>query len=216
MYRKRSKMSRNWPIPRKGTKYLADASHSNSKGIPLLFLLREVLKIAKTRKEANYMTRNSEILVNNKARKTETFPVQLFDIIKIKKMKKNFKLEIVNKKFTLKEVAEKEADMKIVKIIGKKIISKDKIQMNLEDGQNFLTKEKFSLNDSIVIDTKENKIKKILALKEGAQVEIVSGKHAGETGKIKSIRELSREKIYTIKIKEKEVGLPIKTILVIE
>ena len=209
-------MSKNWPIPRKGTKYLVCASHADSKGIPLLFVLREILKIAKTRKEANYMVRNKEIKINNKARTTETFPIQLFDVIQIEKMKKNFRLEILNKKFVLKEISEKETDTKIVKIIGKKVISATKIQMNLEDGQNFITKEKFSLKDSALINTKENKIEKILELKPGAKVEIVAGKHAGETGKITQIKELAREKVYHVQLKEKEVGLPIKTLVVIE
>jgi ribosomal protein S4E len=128
----------------------------------------------------------------------------------------NYRLEIVNKKFKLKEISEKEAGIKIVKISGKKVLGKNKIQMNLNDGQNFQTKEKFSVGDSVIINTKENKIEKILPLKEGVMIEITLGKHAGKRGKLIGFESLPREKNYIIKIDDKEVPLPYKAILAVE
>ncbi len=216
MYQKRNKMSKKWPVPRKGTKYLAVASHAKSKGIPLVFVLREILGIVKTRREARFMCLNGDVKINNRIRKDEKFPVQVFDIINLEKSGKNYRMEIKNRKFALKEVSGKDAGRKIAKIIGKKILGKDRVQMNLDDGQNFITKEKFSLGDSVIINTMEKKIEKILGLKEGANVEVVLGKHAGEKGKLKNIITLDRKKRYHIKLNEKEVNLPSKTILVIE
>ena len=217
MHIKINEMPKVWPIAKKAGKrrYLAVPSHATSKGISLLFILRDVLKIAKTRKEVRFITLNGEVKVNNKIRKNENFPVQVFDKLSFEKAKKYYALEIVNKKYTLTEITAKEAEKKVVKISGKKILEKNKIQMNLEDGQNFLTKEKFSVGDSALINTKENKIEKILPLKEGANIEIIAGKHAGETGKLIKFVDLARGRDYVIKLKEKEVSLPYKTILVI-
>jgi len=214
---KKTEMPKSWPVPRKGKKkrFIAVPSHATSKGISLLFLLRDVLKIANTRKEARHMTLNGMVEVNNKIRKDENFPVQVFDTLNLPKAKLNYRLEIINKKFSLTKISEKDAETKIVKIAGKKVLSKDKIQMNLDDGQNFLTKDKFSVGDSVVLNTKENKIVKILPLKEGAKVEIVSGKHAGEKGLIQGFEGLVRGKNYIIKLEDKTVSLPYRTILVI-
>ena len=214
---KKSQMPTSWPVPRKGKKkrYVAVPSHATGKGISLLFLLRDVLKIADSRKEARYMTLNGMVKVNNTIRKDENFPVQVFDVLNLEKAKLNYKLEIVNKKFKLVEISAKEAETKIVKIAGKKIIDKTRIQMNLDDGQNILTKEKFSVGDSAVLNTKDNKITKVLPLKEGAKVEIVVGKHAGEKGELVGFEELTRGRTYVIKLKDKTVSLPYKTILVI-
>ena len=88
--------------------------------------------------------------------------------------------------------------------------------MNLEDGQNFITKNKFAVGDSIILNTKDKKIEKILSLKAGANIEVISGKHAGEKGKLKAIEKLARGNSYVIKLKEGEVALPFDTILVIE
>lgn len=216
MHQKRNKISKTWPIHRKGTKFVAIASHNSKKGIPLLFLIRNVLKIAETRKEVKYMTLNGLVKINNKIRKDESFPVQVFDVISFDKSKKGYRLEIVNKKFKLKEISGKELDKKIIKISNKKNIKKNIVQMNLEDGQNILSKEKFSVGDSIILNTKDNKIEKILQLKVGANIEIIGGKHAGKVGKLKEIIILERERRYNIKLKDREVALPLRAILVIE
>ncbi|MBT7102173.1 hypothetical protein HN935_01545 [archaeon] len=214
---KKTQMPKSWPVPRKGRgrRFVAVPSHATSKGISLLFLLRDVLKIAKTRKEVRRMTLGGMVKVNNKIRKDEDFPVQVFDVLNLEKAKLNYKLEIVNKKFKLVEVSAKEADSKIVKIRGKKILGSKKIQMNLDDGQNIMTAEKFSVGDSVLLNTKEDKIVKILPLKEGAKVEIVLGKHAGEKGELVGFEELVRGRNYQIKLEDKTVSLPYKTILVI-
>ena len=211
-------MPTSWPIPRKGKgkRFISVPSHATSKGISLLFLLRDVLKIAKTKKEVRFMALNGLVKVNNKVRKNENFPLQVFDVINLEKAKKNYRLEIVNRKFSLKEISDKEANEKVVKIIGKKTLGKNKIQINLDDGQNMVTKEKFSVGDSVVLNTVESKIVNILPLKEGANVEIISGKHAGEKGKLVGFEELVRGKNYRVKLESLEVSLPFKTILVIK
>jgi len=214
MHLKRSKIPKMWPIPRKGTKFVVVASHAKTKAIPILIILRDILKIANTRREAKYIISNKDVKVNNKIVKVDNFPVQIFDVVTLDKIKKNYRLEIVNKKFGLVEISEKEAERKIVKIIGKKILKKGKIQMNLEDGQNFITEEKFRVGDSAVVNTKENKIEKILELKPGAKVEIMEGKHVGEKGIVEKIDD-QQSNFCDVKLKDKKVSIPKKIIWVI-
>ena len=45
---KRQATPKNWPVPRKGTTFIVTP---NSKGLPVLILLRDLLKIAKDRSE---------------------------------------------------------------------------------------------------------------------------------------------------------------------
>lgn len=217
MHIKKTQMPTSWPIPRKGKgkRFVAVPSHATSKGISLLFLLRDILKIVKTRKEARYMTLNGMVKINNKIRKDENFPVQVFDTLNLDKAKLNYRLEIVNRKFSLTEISAKDAENKIVKIFGKKILGVKKVQMNLDDGQNIITSEKFSVGDSVVLNTKDGKIMKILPLKKGAMIEIIVGKHAGEKGKLVDFEELTRGRNYQIKLKDRTVSLPYRTILVI-
>lgn len=216
MHVKRNEMPKAWPMPRKGNTFIARAEHAKGQGIPLVFILRDILKLAKTKKEVRFFLLKGDVKVNNRVRKSEKFPLQVFDTISIEKISKNYKLVIQNKKFKLEEVSGKEANKKIVKIIGKKILANKKIQINLEDGTNYLYGKEFSIGDSAVVETKKNEIEAILPLKKGANIEVISGKHAGEKGKLEDITSLSRTKKYTIKLKDKEVELPLKTLLVIE
>jgi len=209
----RTELPKNWPMPRKGTKYFIVANHENSKAMPLLMALRDVLKIVKTRREARYMLLNKEISINGQMRRDEKFPVRLFDIVTLEKTKKSYKLVISGKKIKFEEVSGKDAGRKTVRVIGKVLISKDKTQMNLEDGTNFIVKEKFVTGDSAVVALKENKIEKIIPMKEGAKVLIVIGKHSGKEGKVLEILE---NKEYLIKLGDEEVKLPLKTLLVVD
>ncbi len=211
-------MPKTWPMNRKDSKrrYLSVPSHAGSLGISLLFLIRDVLKIAKTRKEVRLILSNGDVKVNTQIRKVEDFPMQVFDTLSLDKSKKNYRLEIKNKKFDLLEISDKEVDKKISKICGKTILKDGLMQMNLEDGRNFITKDKFSIGDSAIVNTKEKKIMKILPLSEGAKIEVISGKHAGARGKLISFEKLSRGRNYIIKLEKKEVSLPSKTLLVVE
>ncbi len=217
MHIKRTKMPKTWPVPRKGKnqRFIANVSHAKKKSISLLAILRDILKIADTRKEAKYIVYNGDVKVNNKIRKNDTFPVQTFDTISLEKAKKYYRLEIVNKKFSLKEITKKESETKIIKIYGKTILPQNILQMNLEDGHNLLSKESFNVGDSVIYNTLSNKVEKIISLKKGSKVEVISGKHAGQKGKITGIESLTKGKMYKIKLEEIEVSLPYKTILVI-
>jgi small subunit ribosomal protein S4e len=224
---KKTVMPKTWPVPRKGRgkRFVAVPSHGTGKGISLLFLIRDVLGVAKTRKEVRHMTLNGMVKINNKVRHDENFPVNVLDVLKLDASAGSgrreaggalyYRLEIVNKKFNLVKIDAKEADSKIVKIIGKSILSGGLVQMNLRDGQNFLSKVKFSVGDSVLLDTKKNVVSKILNLKKGAKVEIISGKHAGEKGELVGFEDLTRGRNYEIKLENSNVKLPYKTILVI-
>ena len=218
MHIKRSETPKTWPIPRKGgtSKYILVSSHAQRKGISILFIARDLLKIAKTRKEIKRILLGGEIKVNGKVRKDESFPVQVFDVITLGNGGKNYRLDIVNGKFKLKEVSAAESTKKIAKIVGKRTLEGKKVQMNLDDGQNFLVKDKFAVGDSAVISFKENKVEKVLALKEGANIEVIGGKHIGETGKVVGFKKLAKGKMILTKLKHGEVELPPHIVLVVE
>jgi len=199
MYLKRNKVPRKWAIPRKGTKYLVVPLHSLNQGIPLLIVLREMLKVIRIRKEAKKILNLGKIKINNKIIREEKFPLTLFDILDLDG--KTFKIIIKNKKFNLIEVKGREAEEKIVKVKDKKIVKGNKVQINLSDGRNYLFKEKINTGDSVVIDLKENKIKDILPFKQNSKVLFIKGKHIGEEG---LIEEIDKERKFISVKKEKE------------
>lgn len=214
-YLKRQKMPKSWPIPRKGTAYVVSPSSGLSKGIPLLIILRDILKITKDRKEAKKAIKSKKIMLNKKEIFEERSLVNLFDVISILPSKKNYRLILSEKgKFAVEEITEGDSLKKTSKIINKKKIKTGKVQINLIDGRNILSDLKANVNDSVVFLFEKRKIEKILPLKEGASVLIFAGKHIGEKGKIKSID--NEKKMVEIELGGKPTKVLIKQLIVVE
>jgi small subunit ribosomal protein S4e len=208
---KRQAVPKNWPIPRKGNKFVVK---NISKGIPLLIVLRDMLKLAQNRREVKKAVAKQQIVISNKIARDERKSLELFDILRILPMKKNYRITLSEKgKYALEEINEKDSNLKISKIIGKKILKGKKIQINLSDGRNYLSDLDCNVNDSAIIDLEKNKIKKILVMKEKAKILVVGGKHAGEKGKITKMD--TKLKSAEIESKDKKSHVLIKQIMVI-
>ncbi|MEK6820319.1 MAG: hypothetical protein AABX71_01285, partial [Nanoarchaeota archaeon] len=102
---------------------------------------------------------------------------------------KNFRLVLKGKKFSIIEIKHEEADRKIAKIINKKVLKKNKVQINLSDGRNYMVDKNMRVGDSVIINLRENKIAEILPLKTGCRVIFTRGKHVGEEGTVEDIDE---------------------------
>ena len=185
---KRHAIPKSWPIQRKGTAFVVKPNRSFSNSLPMLIVLRDLLKVAQNRKEAKKMIHMKNILLNGKEVRDEKEGVLLFDIITLTPSKSNYRLTVLkNEKFNVEGIKESEANTKIAKIIGKKILKGKKVQLNLSDGRNFLSNIKCKLGDSILINLKSKKIEKCLPLIENSEAIVFAGKHSGEKGKIEKI-----------------------------
>lgn len=213
MHLKRQKVPKTWPIPRKGTTYLVKPSHNLNSGVPVLVALRDILKLTQNRKETKKALNDSLILLNNKKIRNEKNSMSLFDVLTIVPSKKNYKLILNEKgKFDFEET--KNSDGKIAKVTNKKILKKKKVQLNLNDGRNYLSEIKCNVNDSVLIDFKTNKIEKCLPLNEKSKVFVFGGKHAGQLGIIGKID--SKNKLAKLKTSEGEINVLIKQLVVVE
>ena len=212
-YLKRQKVPKNWPITRKGTTYVVLPRFSPGKGIPILVILRDVLRVAANRREAKRIIHEKKVLLNNKPVKDDKHNVLLLDSVSIVPAKKFYRLNLSEKgKFELEEIKADEAGKKISKIVNKKTLKGKKIQLNLSDGRNFLSDLKCSVNDSVLINLLEKKLEKCIPLKEKASVLVFEGKHAGEKGTVDKIKEKAAE----IKTKDGKVDILIKQLMVVE
>ncbi len=215
MHLKRHKAPKNWPIYRKGTKYVARPRSNVKKGISLLIVLRDILRVVQNRKEAKRAIHLQKILINSRPARDEKECVLLFDVVKIVPEKKSYILDLTEKgKITISEVKENESKQKVAKVINKKILKGGKTQLNLNDGRNFISDIKCNTNDSVLINLEKKKIEKCIPLKEGTEIIVFAGKHAGKKG---TIRKIDKEnKMAEIKTKDKKINVLIKQIMAIK
>ncbi|MCA9487662.1 MAG: KOW motif-containing protein [Nanoarchaeota archaeon] len=203
---------KTWPIPRKGKTFIVNPK---STGIPLIVIMRDILNLVGTRKELKRIIHEKNITVSGKEVYDEKKNIELFDTISLKPLKKSYRLTFDEKgKYSLEEIKDSDALSKISKIVNKKTLKKKKSQINLFDGRNYLTDQKVSVNDSVLIDLKGHSIKKVLPFKEKANVLVIGGKH---TGKIGTVEKINNElKMAEIKTKQGKFNVLIKQLMVTE
>ena len=206
MHLKRNKVPTSWPIARKGTAFVVTSSDNSSEGIPALIVLRDMLKIGKTGKEVERILMSEKIKVNGKVTKDKKYYLKIFDVLGVGD--KTYKMILKNRKFSLEETKDHK---KISKVIGKKILPGNKVQINLNDGRNFVTGEKAGVGDSVLFDFESKKIEKIMPIKEGSKIIVIGGSHLGEEGKIEAIKD---EKVEVI-LEKKKVNLDSERVMVI-
>jgi len=179
-----------WKVPKKQAKFVVaprPGPHKKFESIPLQIVLRDILKLAETGKEARTIIKRGEILVDGKIRKDHAYSIGLFDSITIPKIKKFYRVVPTAKGLGLMGIPENESKLKICKINNKTILKKGKLQLNLHDGRNLLAeKDIYKNGDSILIEF-PNKIVKHVKYEPNNLVIVIKGKNSGKTGKIKSI-----------------------------
>jgi small subunit ribosomal protein S4e len=180
-----------WHVPRKASKWVvapSAGSHPKFECIPLQILLRNILRIAETGKEAKKIITAGEIFVDGKARKDTGYPVGLFDVISVPKLKKFYRVVPAPSGLEVVEISEKESKQKIVRIENKKTLSAKKIQLNLHDSKNILVEnDVYKTGDCLAIEIPSLKILEHLPLRKGAKGIVVRGRNAGREGKVKEI-----------------------------
>lgn len=215
MHLKRKNMPKFWTIRRKGSKYLAVASHNTRESIPIVFVIRDILKLARNSKEVKRLLSEKQIKINHKNIYEVKYPVCLFDVITFEKSNKSYKATLSEKKkMEFVEVSGKEAETKVYKIANKKIIGKNKTQINLKQGRNIIIKENAKTGDSLLINLKDGKVIKVIPMEKGNNAFITEGKHAGKSGKIEDIIERGGKMLAKINAKNEKVNVWTKNIII--
>jgi small subunit ribosomal protein S4e len=189
MHQKRLSAPRTVRVPRKVKKWLVRTSPGphNKNAVPLLIVVRDMLGLASTAREARRIIAAGEIFVDGIARKDYRFPVGLFDVLSIPKLGKSYRILLDGRgRYGLKEV--RDDRLKLYKIIGKKMLKEGKVQLNLFDGTNILATNEYKAKDSILMEIPEKKIVDHLKFEDEALVMITGGTHAGEVGRIKQYK----------------------------
>jgi len=177
--------------------------HPGDRSVPLLLLVRDVLKLADNSREAKRVLNEGNIIVNGRVRKDHKFPVGVFDVLSIPVLKTNYTALLDEKgKLSLVKMTKKEESRKLCRVNDKRMLKEGTIQLNLHDGGNILPGEKLGeqikTHDSLLISLSDNKILQHFAYKEGSKVMVVGGKHSAQTGEIEEIR--------TVRSPESNVG----------
>ena len=203
---KRKPAPRFWPIHRKEFTWVVRPSpgpHSLQNCLPLAVVLRDILGLAQTRKEAKTIVSQGKVFVDGKVRKKDNFPAGLMDVVSIPDADKNFRVMPSKKGLILHPISKEEAAFKLCRIEDRTIIKNGQVQLNLHDGSNLLMKTAETENpkedvyktlNTIKLGLPEKQILENIKTKEKGFAIITGGKNIGRHGKIVEIEKAEGKK----------------------
>lgn len=213
---KRFKSPKHWPIHPKEDKWTVKPSagpHAIESSLPLLIVIRDILKVADNSREAKRIINNGEILVDGRVRKDYKFPVGFMDVLQIPTNGSVYRVLPDEKgRLILHQIKEENAEFKLCKIEDKTTIKGGKTQLNLHDGRNCLSDEQLNAGDVVKLKVPDQEIMESISFEEGTIGLVTGGKHIGEIGKIKEINitKSSRPNTVVIETDSKKTFLTLK------
>lgn len=204
-----------WPIPKKAYTFTVrpvPGPHPMDESIPLLIIVRDILKYAETAEEAKKIIKRGEILVDGKVRREEKFPVGIMDVISIPATEENYRvLPDPIKGLILHPINKEEATFKLCRIENKTTVKGGNIQLNLHDGRNILIRvvnpskpeeDVYDTLDTLKISIPNQEIQAHIKFKEDNQAIIIKGKNKGLYGKIKGIEGYIQREYKTVLLED--------------
>jgi small subunit ribosomal protein S4e len=215
-----------WPIHRKEFTWSVrpkPGPHPVHHCLPLAIAVREVLGLAKTRKEAKKIISQGKILVDGKVVKDEKFPIGLMDVVSIPELKMNYRVVPSAKGLILHPIKEDEAKFKMCRIDNKRTVGRGHIELNLHDGRNLIVdiedprkpeEDVYRTLDTVKISIPEQEILEHLKLQKGMLAAFADGHNIGKYGTITAIEEQTGQKRRNFLITiNNEAGETFQTIL---
>jgi small subunit ribosomal protein S4e len=189
---KRLAAPRSWSLPRKTNVYTTrprPGAHPIERALPLATILCDVLRLVDTGREARRVIGAGEVHVDGRVVKEPKFAVGFMDVVTIPKVNQSWRVVIDDKaRLRLAPIDAKAASWKLAQIGAKTTVSGGTTQLNMHDGRNILVKkDDYHTGDVLRLELPTQKITGHFPLKEGAQVLITEGRHAGEVAPVKAI-----------------------------
>ncbi|MEM2103391.1 MAG: 30S ribosomal protein S4e [Candidatus Bathyarchaeia archaeon] len=203
---KRKPAPRFWPIHRKEFVWTVKPTcgpHSVESCLPLTIILREILQVAKSGKEAKIIASHGKVYVDGRVRRDEKFPVGLMDVVSLREAGRHFRILPFHKGLTLHEIKGEEAEFKLCRVEDKTTVKNGWVQLHLHDGSNVLVKVADSKNpvediystfDTVKLSLPDRQIVGHVKLKQNCYALITGGKNIGKHGKILEIEEAKGKK----------------------
>ena len=182
-----------WGINRKNKRFaitVKPGSHSKNRSIPTALLLRDVLKVVTTLREAKSVIYNGKVNVDGIIRKSLHHSIGLMDVIELQGISDIYRLVPTHGHILQPiKIDSSEKSKKIVKVTSKTTTKGKKIQLGFHDGRTIITDNNVNVGDSCLIQIPEQKILDVIKLEKDSLVIVTRGANTGQIGHINNINE---------------------------
>ena len=210
-----------WGINRKNKRFVITVkpgSHSKNRSIPTAVLLRDVLKMVTTLREAKSVIYNGKINVDGITRKSLHHSIGLMDVIELQGISDVYRLVPTHGHILQPiKIDSSEKSKKIVKVTSKTTIRGKKMQLGFHDGRTIIAENSVNVGDSCLIQIPEQKILDVIKLEKDSLVMVTKGANTGQIGHINNINEatFTLSKRINLTIDKKKFEMPADLVIVI-
>ena len=210
-----------WGINRKNKRFaitVKPGSHSKNRSIPTALLLRDVLKVVTTLREAKSVIYNGKVNVDGIIRKSLHHSIGLMDVIELQGISDIYRLVPTHGHILQPiKIDSSEKSKKIVKVTSKTTTKGKKIQLGFHDGRTIIADNNVNVGDSCLIQIPEQKILDVIKLEKDSLVIVTRGVNTGQIGKIKNVNEatFTLPKRINLTVDKKKFEMPSDLVIVI-
>jgi len=204
---KRTTVPSFWKLSKKRKRFVVRTSpgpHPKSYSYPILVLLRDVLGIVKTRREALTVLNAGGVQVDGRAIRSESFPVGLMDVIDFPKVGKSYRLVPNKGRLTPVEIGTGEKDIKLCIVKSKNSVKGSKVGYGLHDGRIIFPEAKLDIKpgDSCILKVPGQEFQGSFRLKTGDLALLIRGYRSGEVATVEEMKPgtFSRGSIATVRL----------------
>ena len=180
-----------WGISRKNKRFaitVRPGSHSKARSIPTAILLRDILKIVTTLREAKSTIYGGKVTIDGVKRKSLHHSIGLMDVVELENISDVYRFVPKDSKILKPlKINETEKTKKLAKVISKTSIKGDKTQLGFHDGRSMISDIDVNVGDSCLLEIPKQKILQVIKLEQDCQVIVTRGINAGQIGTVKKI-----------------------------
>ena len=182
-----------WQISRKDKRFVvrtAPGPHPKSYSYPLLVVLRDVLGLARTRREALTVLNDGNVRIDGRVVRSEAFPVGLMDVLDLANTGKSYRIVPSSGRLVPVQVSEKEKYLKLCIVKSKKTTKGSKIGYGLHDGRTIFPEAEvdLKLGDACIIKVPSQEFQSSFRLNKGGLALLIKGERSGEIATIEDMK----------------------------
>ena len=201
-----------WPIHRKENTWAPKpnpGAHKASMCLPLDVILRDELKVAKTRREVSSILSRGKVKVDGRTRIEKKFPVGLMDVVELADANICYRvLPIQRQGLSIIRIPKDEAKFKLCKVLDKNVAPKGVIQYNTHDGRSITVTKgegepvEYGTNDTLRLSIPKQRVLDHIKFEKGNYAIVIAGRNLGKSGKIVEIQNGTATRPAMVKIED--------------
>ncbi len=210
-----------WGISRKNKRFaitVRPGSHSKAHSIPTAILLRDILKIVTTLREAKSTIYGGKVTIDGVKRKSLHHSIGLMDVVELENISDVYRF-VPKDNQILKplKINETEKTKKLAKVVSKTSSKGGKTQLGFHDGRSMIYDIDVNVGDSCLLEIPKQKILEVIKLEQGCQVIVTLGINAGQIGTVKKIEEgtFSLPRRVLLELGERKIEISTEMIMVV-